>query len=155
MRVSNRPILALAAATILSACGADDAMLIAEILRGQQPPGDNPAPSSEPGPTPAPADEPPIDPLPPPDISDEQRIVQTILDVNCGACHQESVGFGGMTTTDIDELLRQGLIEPGNSFGSPIIIAMEQQRMPPPAVLDQRPTPQEVERVARFIDEGL
>ncbi|MET0413251.1 MAG: cytochrome c [Polyangiaceae bacterium] len=155
MRVSNLPILALAAATILSACGADDAMLIAEILRGQQNPprGDTPAPSGE-NPPPQPADDPPSE-LPPPDeISDEQRAVQAILDVNCLACHGEA-GLGGFNSMDIDYLVDQGLIEPGDSVASQIVIRMQQQSMPPPAVLDQRPTASEIRRVARFIDESL
>jgi hypothetical protein len=107
MRVSNRPILALAAATFLSACGADDAMLIAEILRGQQNPpgGETPAPPEGES-SPPPADDPPIEQEPQPDpISDEQRAVQAILDVNCLACHGKEAGLGGFDSMDIDYLV--------------------------------------------------
>lgn len=156
MRVSNRPILALAAATILSACGADDAMLIAEILRGQQPPGSNPVPTSEPDDGPAPDGNPPVDQTPPPDeISEEQLAVQAILDINCETCHGPEAGLGGMDSMDIDYLVDRDLIIPGDSAASPIVVAMDQERMPPPAVLDQRPTRAEVRRVARFIDNEL
>lgn len=155
MRVSNRPILALAAATILSACGADDAMLIAEILRGQQPPGSNPVPTSEPDDGPAPDENPPVDPTPPDEISEEQLAVQAILDENCASCHGPEAVLGGMDSMDIDYLVDRDLIIPGNAMESPIFIAMDQERMPPPSVLDQRPTRAEVRRVGRFIDNEL
>ena len=78
--------------------------------------------------------------------------VQGILELNCSSCHG-AAGLGGMNyIADLQALIDNGKIVKGDADASPIYIALSQQRMPPPAILDQRPSSGEVELIKTWID---
>jgi hypothetical protein len=78
--------------------------------------------------------------------------VQGILDLNCSSCHG-AAGLGGMNyIADLQALIDNGKIVKGDADASPVYIALSQQRMPPPAILDQRPSSGEVELIKTWID---
>ena len=61
----------------------------------------------------------------------EQQKSLAILSVNCKACHEDQ-SLGGVTKIlDVEHLKSSGLIKPGNPEGSPLMIAIVQNRMPP------------------------
>jgi hypothetical protein len=80
-----------------------------------------------------------------------QRILG-ILELNCSGCHG-AAGLGGMNyITDFDQLVANKKVIKGDADASPIYIALSQQRMPPPAVLDQRPSAGDIELIRTWID---
>jgi hypothetical protein len=123
---------------------------------GVTPPGDdgtdgevnNPPPSNT-GNTPS---------RPPPgnngiDLSDPLTAqVQGILELNCSSCHG-AAGLGGMNyIADLNALIDNGKIIKGDADASPVYIALSQERMPPPAILDQRPSSGEIELIQTWIN---
>jgi len=87
------------------------------------------------------------------DLSDPLTAqVQGILELNCSSCHG-SAGLGFINyITDLNALIDNGKIVKGDADASPVYIALSQQRMPPPAILDQRPSAGEVELIKTWID---
>jgi serine/threonine-protein kinase len=87
--------------------------------------------------------------------SEEGRIVKEILEVNCGNCHvgQGASGdFGYMF--DIDQLIANGKVVPGNKEDSQIYARMVGGTMPPAAVrVKQTPTYGQIDLVGKWIDE--
>jgi hypothetical protein len=147
-------------AVALSACGTD-AILLGEILDSAGddsgssddapiPSDDEPTPEQDPDPQP----EDPA-PEPPEPISLIEQTVVDILRVNCGNCHIGTGSSGGFDyVDDIDRLIESGLIIPGSREDSPIYARMAEQTMPPASV-EQRPTPGQIDLVGFFIDERL
>jgi mono/diheme cytochrome c family protein len=80
-----------------------------------------------------------------------------ILQSNCGNCHGQAAIdrnaiSGGMDyIEDIDALIDNNKLVPLNSAQSPIVNRMRNGTMPPAGV-EQRPTDQEIDTVANFID---
>lgn len=88
-----------------------------------------------------------------PFTSEMGKQVKSILDVNCGQCHSNGVALGDMNyILDLNELIKQGKIIPGDASDSQIFIRMQQQSMPPAFIRDQRPTFGQIELVGQFID---
>jgi mono/diheme cytochrome c family protein len=106
-------------------------------------------PTPEPGADNGPAEEDPAELA--------QAAALNVLQSNCGNCHgQAAINrnaiSGGMDyIEDIDALVDNNKLVPLNSAQSPIVTRMQNGTMPPPGV-EQRPTDQEIEAVARFID---
>ena len=85
--------------------------------------------------------------------SEMGKQVKSILEVNCGQCHSNGVSLGDMNyILDLNELVKQGKIIPGDASDSQIFIRMQQQSMPPAFIRDQRPTFGQIELVGQFID---
>jgi serine/threonine-protein kinase len=53
---------------------------------------------------------------------------------------------------DLQALIDNGKIVKGDADASPVYIALSQERMPPPAILDQRPSSGEIELIKTWID---
>lgn len=78
--------------------------------------------------------------------------VQGILELNCSSCHG-AAGLAGINYIgNLQALIDNGKIVKGEADASPIYIALSQQRMPPPAILDQRPSAGEIELIKTWID---
>jgi hypothetical protein len=79
--------------------------------------------------------------------------VKQILEVNCGNCHV-GTAFGGMDyINDLEKLVTNGKVVPGNKEDSQIFVRMQQQSMPPAFERKQRPTFGQIDQVGQFIDE--
>jgi serine/threonine-protein kinase len=75
-----------------------------------------------------------------------------ILELNCNGCHG-GANLGNMNyITNAEALIANGKVVKGDSDASPIYIALTQQRMPPPAVLEQRPSAGDIEIIKLWID---
>ena len=87
--------------------------------------------------------------------SEEGRIVREILEVNCGNCHigQGASGDFGYLL-NMDELIANEKIVPGNKEDSQLYARMVGGTMPPAAVrVKQTPTYGQIDLVGKFIDE--
>jgi mono/diheme cytochrome c family protein len=139
------------AAPLLGACGADDGILLAEILQQAQNGNGTPnRPPSEPEPqTPTPA-EPPV-----PENVDQQAIEAMLL-TYCGSCHQASDDpnqpSGGFDDVgSIDAIVERGLIVPSSPQQSYLLLRMQDGSMPP-SLVEPRPSAEEIEQLESFID---
>jgi len=75
-----------------------------------------------------------------------------ILELNCSGCHG-AANLGNMNyITNAEQLIANGKVVKGDADNSPIYIALTQQRMPPPAVLEQRPSAGDIELIKLWID---
>lgn len=143
------PLIALGT---LSACGADDRILVGEILEDLRDGSD-----STPAPTMVPTSDPTMVPTSTPtmvpgndDPTTERLRAQEILDEYCGSCHNPMRLPGLLDTTAIDELIDRGMIVPGDPNASPFYIRMARDEMPPAGV-EPRPGDEELETIANFI----
>jgi len=81
--------------------------------------------------------------------------VENLFQANCASCHNPEAAAGGfVNVTDLDALINDGKIEPGNARASPLFIRLSSNgpdMMPPPGIgpLDGL----SIERVGEFIDE--
>ncbi len=92
-----------------------------------------------------------MDPEPP---SGDEVALEDVLLQHCGGCHQASPGegSGGLDVIgDVDALIAQGLIVPGDRDASAIYVRMEQRSMPP-AFIDPPVPDADIEAVGRAID---
>jgi serine/threonine-protein kinase len=79
--------------------------------------------------------------------------VRQILEVNCGRCH-EGTNYGDMDyILDLEELVKNNKVVPGNKEDSQLFVRMQQQSMPPAFERVQRPTFGQIDQVGQFIDE--
>src|SRR5688572_27727150 len=80
--------------------------------------------------------------------------VEDILRVNCGNCHigQGASGDFGYLL-DMDQLITNGKVVPGNKEDSQLFVRMQQQTMPPAFERVQRPTYGQIDLVGQFIDQ--
>jgi mono/diheme cytochrome c family protein len=98
-------------------------------------------------------------PPPPPDEVDLVRgQIENILETECGACHgsqlTELTARAGMNFIDnIDELVKDQKILPGDPEGSPIIQKMRSGAMPPANEGYDRVSDQQIDIVAGYIDD--
>jgi hypothetical protein len=105
-------------------------------------------PGNDPAQPPAPSDDDPFS-------TEEGRIVREILEVNCGNCHvgQGASGDFGYLF-DLDQLMANGKVIPGNKEDSQLYTRMVGGTMPPAAVrVKQTPTYGQIEVVGKWIDE--
>jgi hypothetical protein len=94
------------------------------------------------------------DPENDPFSTQEGKVVQDILRVNCGSCHTGAGASGDMGyILKLDELIKNGKVVPGNKEDSQIFVRMQQQTMPPAFQQKQRPTYSQIDLVGKFIDE--
>jgi hypothetical protein len=113
------------------------------------PPGgvDKPDPIEEPTTT-------DYDPNNQPFSTEEGKVIQDILRVNCGNCHTGAGASGDMGyVLNLGELIKNGKVVPGNKEDSQIFVRMQQQTMPPAFEQKQRPTYGQIDLVGKFIDE--
>jgi cytochrome c553 len=87
----------------------------------------------------------------------ERAEAQAQLAQSCGACHGDPLDIdepaGGLDSIDdIEALIDQGQIVPCMSGRSPIIQRLRDGSMPPPAAIGSRPSPDDIDALARFID---
>lgn len=81
---------------------------------------------------------------------DEQML--GMLERNCASCHG-AAGIGGINyITNLEQLVANGKITMGDGENSELYVAIVQQRMPPPSVLDQRPSKADIELLKTWID---
>jgi mono/diheme cytochrome c family protein len=139
----------------LSACG-DDPITLAEIIAGQgsanaepsapgEPLDDQPVPQTPPE---VPADDP--EPSDPETNSDEAAVIAILVE-HCAACHEGEGVSPPEAITDIDQLIEDGDIVPGNREDSPLYARMLSGTMPPAFVVP-RVSSEDIERVGAFID---
>lgn len=88
---------------------------------------------------------------PEPQLVDQSAVEQLLFD-HCEQCHLAPQALANIDyVTDVDELIRRGLIIPGDSGRSPLYYRMEQGNMPPSYIVE-RPTLEEIQFIADFID---
>jgi len=92
-----------------------------------------------------------------PDVDPFQTVlgkeVKAIIEQNCAQCHAGSA-LGGMDyILDLQKLITNGKVVPGNKEDSQLFVRMQQQSMPPAYIRDQRPTYGQIDQVGLFIDE--
>jgi mono/diheme cytochrome c family protein len=140
----------LLAAPLLSACGADDGILLAEILQQAQNGNDSPDGPAEPSePETPPAYEPPTP------AETDQEAMEAMLLTYCGSCHQSDDpeqalgGFGDVGS--IDAIVERGLIVPSSPRDSSLLIRIQDGSMPP-AFTTERPSTEEIAELEAFID---
>ncbi|MEY2932556.1 MAG: hypothetical protein RL033_3305, partial [Pseudomonadota bacterium] len=79
--------------------------------------------------------------------------VKLILEVNCANCHQGTKNGDMDYVLELDQLVKNGKIIPGDKEDSNLFIRMQQQSMPPAFMRTQRPTYSQIDQVGLFIDE--
>ena len=79
--------------------------------------------------------------------------VKAILETNCGQCHQGTASGGMDYILNLQSLITNGKVIPGNKEDSQLFVRMQQQSMPPAFIRDQRPTYGQIDQVGLFIDE--
>lgn len=80
--------------------------------------------------------------------------VQGILEANCAQCHSGAVASGEVDyILDLEELIDNGKLIPGDAENSTIYVRMEQGSMPPAFIRDQRPSRGDIQLVGQFITE--
>jgi len=79
--------------------------------------------------------------------------VKLILEVNCANCHQGTKNGDMDYVLELDQLVKNGKIIPGDKEDSNLFIRMQQQNMPPAFMRTQRPTYSQIDQVGLFIDE--
>jgi hypothetical protein len=96
----------------------------------------------------------PYNPDEDPFSTEEGKAVSDILRVNCGNCHVGQGASGDMGyILDLNQLITNGKVVPGNKEDSQIFVRMQQQTMPPAFIRDVRPTFGQIDLVGKFIDE--
>jgi len=132
---------------LLSACG-EDPIVLAELLAASQtsPEGSPTDPVAEDDPEPQ---TPPSAPSRPMSELDAEAI--DVLLEHCGECHQTEPGQGpGIDDiTNIDQMIADDMIVPGDRQNSRIYVRMVERTMPP---LGLGPSDEEIEVVGAFID---
>lgn len=93
-----------------------------------------------------------------PETDLEKAQVENILETECGACHgsqlTELTARAGMNfIDDMDELVKDGKVLPGDPEGSPIIQKMRSGEMPPANEGYDRVADQQIDIVANYIDD--
>lgn len=82
------------------------------------------------------------------------REVKAILEANCAGCHQAPAKSGGIDfILDLNAMVDNQKLVPGQKDESSIYVRMFQQSMPPANVQERRPTFSQIDLVGRFIDE--
>jgi hypothetical protein len=104
------------------------------------------------GPAPAEEDE-EYDPANDPFTTTLGKEVRQILEVNCGRCHEGTKSGNMDYVLDLEELVKNGKVVPGNKEDSQLFVRMQQQSMPPAFERVQRPTFGQIDQVGQFIDE--
>jgi hypothetical protein len=94
-----------------------------------------------------------FDPNDPFTTSELGRQVRQILQVNCSNCHQGTKSGDMDYILELDELVKNGKIIPGNKEDSDLFVRMQQLNMPPAFERVQRPTFGQIDQVGQFIDE--
>jgi mono/diheme cytochrome c family protein len=97
---------------------------------------------------------------PPPASSEydlQKAAAENILRANCGQCHgtvlDEEDALAGMNyIDDLERLIEEGKVIGGNSAESPVITRMRNGSMPPASSNGPRPSDQDIDTVAAFID---
>jgi hypothetical protein len=80
--------------------------------------------------------------------------VKAIIEANCAQCHAGGSALGGMNyILNLQSLITNGKVIPGNKEDSQLFVRMQQQSMPPAYIRDQRPTYGQIDQVGLFIDE--
>jgi len=149
----------------LAACGTDP-VILGEILdsasdgSSEPPQSDEPEPPSPPDEDTPASDDPPPEEAPYPAPGEEEPVspieaeVMDILLVNCGDCHSGVAAAGDLGyIDDLDQLIENDMIVPGNKEDSRLYERMVNQTMPPAFERAQRPTLSQIELIGYFIDE--
>jgi mono/diheme cytochrome c family protein len=87
----------------------------------------------------------------------QRAAAENILRANCGQCHgavldEEDAQAGMNYIDDLERLIEEGKVIGGNSADSPVIRRMRDGTMPPAASAGPRPSDQDIDQVAAFID---
>jgi hypothetical protein len=112
----------------------------------------NPRPVNQPGAT-TEEEEEEFDPNNPFTSSELGKQVRSILEVNCAQCHQGTKSGDMDYILELNELIKNGKILPGNKEDSDLFVRMQQGSMPPAFQRTQRPTYGQIDQVGQFIDE--
>jgi mono/diheme cytochrome c family protein len=116
-----------------------------------------PAPAPNPDPDQGNVDQQQPDPPAGSEFDLQKAAAENILRANCGQCHGSAIldaedAQAGMNyIDDLDELIDQGKVIPGDPEGSPVIRRMRDGSMPPAAAGGPRPSDQDIDQVAAFI----
>jgi hypothetical protein len=136
----------------LMGCG-EDPIVLAEVISNLE----SPDPEEEVAPSsPDDAGEPPVseENYPPPDPAEE--VVVEILTHYCGVCHINEVPEAARAVLyyidDIDLLIENDQIAPGNKEESRVYVRMVLGEMPPVTAGLEAPGPEEIELVGELID---
>jgi hypothetical protein len=95
----------------------------------------------------------PYNPTEDPFTSTLGKEVKQILEVNCGRCHAGTKNGDMDYVLDLEKLVTNGKVVPGNKEDSQLFVRMQQQSMPPAFERVQRPTFGQIDQVGQFIDE--
>jgi hypothetical protein len=79
--------------------------------------------------------------------------VKATLEQNCARCHQGTKSGDMDYILELDELVKNGKIIPGDKEDSDLFVRMQQLNMPPAFERVQRPTFGQIDQVGQFIDE--
>lgn len=149
----------------LSGCGTDP-ILLGEILGAAEqgsntptPADDQPVPTTEPEtptaaePEPETGDPAPAPPPGYPEADDTEAQVLSLLDQYCSECHGGPDPLSDFVAIeDVDAMIDEGTIVPGDRDQSRIYVRMAARTMPPFTGLPQ-PTFDEIDFIGQFIDD--
>jgi mono/diheme cytochrome c family protein len=153
MKTPTNIVRAILLGFTLAGCG-EDPLLLAELIaandNGEETSVEEPTAPSAPTVNQDLVEEPA--PAPPAPDADESRFVDLMVQY-CAACHQTEPGFGDIDDiTDVDQLIANDIILPGNREDSPLYVRIVNQSMPPQFIRDSRPSPEEIDFIGAFID---
>lgn len=97
---------------------------------------------------------------PPTALELAQKTAENVLRANCGQCHGSNLALNAASGNmnyidDMDALVKNGKIKPLVSGDSPIVRRMRDGSMPPAGSTGPRPTDQDIDIVARFVDNPI
>jgi hypothetical protein len=122
--------------------------------RPDRPPPRSFAPPNDPAPRPAPPSEAELSEARRARYVEAVQSVDGILERNCGACHGKSVPTApcGLRFDNTDDLSVLALLVPLSADASRVVQVISEGSMPP-ADVQPRPTPSELEQLRAFIDD--
>jgi len=112
---------------------------------------------------PAKVDDPTLEPdvkKPPTDLELARKAAENVLRSNCGQCHGSNLALNAASGNmnyidDVPALVKNNKIKPLVSGDSPVVRRMRDGSMPPAGSTGPRPTAQDIDTVARFVDNPL
>lgn len=87
----------------------------------------------------------------------ERRELESMLSRYCGECHGSQLSVEEASASlnyidDIEDLLAEGVLIAGSSEQSLVVRLMEDGDMPPPFAAGERPTQEDIDLLADFLD---
>jgi hypothetical protein len=162
MLLRRLPPRALVAGLLLAACGGDSDDTEVQspsppeetASRPDRPPPRSFAPPSDPPPRPEPPSEAELSQARRARYVEAVQFVDALLERNCSACHGKSVPTSpcGLRFDNTDDLHALALIAPLSADASPVVRVIADGSMPPAGV-QPRPTPSELDQLRAFIDD--